>query len=103
MVSRTLCLATAIVFFVACSRHLNKYSYTGSVNTSGYQADTLAAPYETKSVKNFSKVVGWKGGETPVAPAGFTVTKYADGFDHPRWLYIADNGDVFVAESNTEL
>jgi len=53
--------------------------------------------------KNFSKVIGWKGGETPVAPAGFTVTKYADGFDHPRWLYIADNGDVFVAESNTEL
>jgi glucose/arabinose dehydrogenase len=31
------------------------------------------------------------------------VTKFADGFHHPRWVYVADNGDVFVAESNTIL
>jgi glucose/arabinose dehydrogenase len=39
----------------------------------------------------------------PVAPAGFTVSKFADGLDHPRWIYVAENGDIFVAESNTIL
>ena len=65
--------------------------------------DTLPPPYETKSVKNFSKVIGWKDGATPVAPPGFTVTKFADGLEHPRWIYVADNGDIFIAESNTIL
>ena len=62
--------------------------------------DTLPAPNATKSVMNFSDVIGWKQGELPVAPEGFIVTKYADGFDHPRWIYVGPNGDVFVAESN---
>ena len=66
-------------------------------------ADTLPAPYQTKSVKNFSKVTGWKNGEMPIAPKGFTVTKFADGLQHPRWIYVAKNGDVFIAESNTIL
>lgn len=65
-------------------------------------ADSLPAPFETKSTKNFSKVIGW-GDQTPVAPPGFTVTKFADGLQHPRWIYVADNGDIFVAESNTIL
>ncbi len=38
-----------------------------------------------------------------MAPAGFTVNKYAGDLSHPRWLYAAKNGDVFVAESNTVL
>ncbi len=62
--------------------------------------DTLPVPHATKSVMNFSDVIGWKDGEMPVAPEGFQVTKYADGFEHPRWVYIAPDGDVFVAESN---
>ena len=104
MLQRSLYIVSSMMILVtACSPRLNKDSYSGSVNTSGYQADTLAAPYETKSATNFSKVIGWKGGETPVAPSGFTVTKYADGFDHPRGLYVAENGDVFVSEANTEL
>jgi len=37
----------------------------------------------------------------PVPPKGFTVTKYADGFDNCRWMYITSNGDVLVAESNS--
>jgi glucose/arabinose dehydrogenase len=65
--------------------------------------DTLPAPYATKSTRNLSKVIGWDGGHTPVAPDGFTVEKYAEGFDNPRWLYVAPNGDVLVAESNTNL
>ena len=44
-------------------------------------------------------VVGWAEGAAPTAPAGFTVTRYAEGLDHPRWLYVLPNGDVLVSES----
>ncbi len=65
------------------------------------QTDTLSAAYESKSVKNFSDVIGWKDGEMPKAPAGFTVTKYADGLENPRKIYVLPNGDVLVAEAST--
>lgn len=72
-------------------------------NASVATTDTLPPPFATKSVMNFSNVIGWQNGEKPIAPAGFTVTLYADGFDNPRWMYQAPNGDVLVAESNTEV
>jgi glucose/arabinose dehydrogenase len=34
-------------------------------------------------------------------PDGFTVTKYAEDFDNPRWMYVTPNGDVLVGESNS--
>ncbi len=46
--------------------------------------------------------IGWDETGAPIAPAGFTVTRYAEGLDHPRWLYLMPNGDVMVAESSTE-
>ncbi len=63
-------------------------------------SEILPPPHATKSVKNFSHVIGWKG-ETPKAPDGFVVNKFADGLDNPRWMYITYNGDVLVAESNS--
>ena len=97
-------LFSAIFSSSACnSRKLNKGSYEGSVKTSGYDEKPLPQPYATGSSKNFSEVIGWKEDEKPVAPAGFVVTKFADGLSHPRWIYVGSNGDVFVAESNTIL
>ena len=61
----------------------------------------LPEPFATESVANYSDVVGWKEGETPKAPEGFKVTKYADGFENPRWMYVTPNGDVLVADSNS--
>jgi glucose/arabinose dehydrogenase len=65
------------------------------------QTDSLPQPNATKSVMNFSNVIGWKDGLTPTAPEGFTVTRYTDGFENPRWMYVTPNGDVLVAESNS--
>jgi glucose/arabinose dehydrogenase len=62
--------------------------------------DTLPQPFATKSVLDFSNVIGWQNGNTPKAPSGFNVTKFADGFNNPRWMYVVANGDVLVAESN---
>ncbi len=45
------------------------------------------------------EVAGWPAGAAPQAPAGFTVTRYAEGLDHPRWLLALPNGDVLVAEA----
>jgi glucose/arabinose dehydrogenase len=61
----------------------------------------LPAPYATKSVRNFSKVKGWKNDATPQAPANFYVTAYCSGLDNPRWMYVLPNGDLLVAESNS--
>ena len=49
----------------------------------------------------FEKARPWTANEHPTAPAGFVVTRYASGLDHPRWLYVLPNGDVLVAESST--
>jgi glucose/arabinose dehydrogenase len=49
-----------------------------------------------------AKVVRWAAGAAPRAAAGFTVSRYAEGLDHPRWLYVLPNGDVLVAESSTK-
>ena len=65
------------------------------------QKDTLPLPNATKSATNFSKVIGWQDGKMPIAPKGFAVSQYATGFQNPRWMYVAPNGDVLVAESNS--
>ncbi len=44
--------------------------------------------------------VGWSQGQTPVPAAGLRVQTFAEGLDHPRWLYRLPNGDILVAESN---
>lgn len=62
---------------------------------------TLPPPYATESKSNNSKVIGWPEGKTPIAPEGFTVTKFADGFENPRWTYIGPKNDIFVVESGT--
>ena len=43
---------------------------------------------------------GWPAGAKPVAAAGTTVSAFAVGLDHPRWVYVLPNGDVLVAETN---
>ncbi|WP_373997025.1 PQQ-dependent sugar dehydrogenase [Duganella vulcania] len=42
----------------------------------------------------------WQGQDRPRTAPGFSVTAYARGLDHPRWLYTLPNGDVLVAETN---
>ena len=49
---------------------------------------------------NIAPAKGWPSGRTPVAAEGMQVVPFADGLDHPRWLYVLPNGDVLVAESN---
>lgn len=88
-------IAIVVVSFSSCK--VEKQTTTQETSSS----NGLPAPYATKSAKNFSNVVGWKNGNTPKAPEGFTVKKYAEGFENPRWMYVTPNRDVLVAESNS--
>ncbi|UOQ97387.1 sorbosone dehydrogenase family protein [Hymenobacter sp. 5317J-9] len=72
-----------------------------TVQTPAAQAVRLPAPYATKSVSHRVEIVPWPAGRTPTAPAGFAVAEYAGQLDSPRWLYVAPNGDVLVAEAST--
>ena len=63
---------------------------------------TLPAPNATLlPTVNVAKVQRWAAGAKPVAAPGLQVAAFADGLDHPRWLYVLPNGDVLVAETNS--
>jgi len=49
---------------------------------------------------NIAPAKGWPVGASPQSPAGTHVTRFAEGLDHPRWVYVLPNGDVLVAETN---
>ncbi|MEQ7919270.1 sorbosone dehydrogenase family protein [Xanthomonas sp. WHRI 1810A] len=50
---------------------------------------------------NIAPAVGWAAGAKPTAAPGTQVAAFAEGLDHPRWLYVLPNGDVLVAETNS--
>ncbi|HSM96541.1 MAG TPA: sorbosone dehydrogenase family protein [Rhizomicrobium sp.] len=54
---------------------------------------------QTIPTMNVNSVEPWPLGAAPKAPAGFTVTRYAENLKHPRWVYVLPNGDVLVAEA----
>ncbi len=64
--------------------------------------DDLPPPYETKSVDNGPRLVEQPAGAQLRVPAGFKVEPYASGFDYPRFLLTAPNGDIFVTESHAD-
>ncbi len=85
-----------ILTFAACSN-----SHNSRQKPVSYSIEDLPEPYATPSVNNGPKVTGWPAGKTPVAPAGFSVTTFADSLDNPRWIYVGPNGDAFVSMANT--
>lgn len=102
MVLRTSRLAAtlAVLVLAACS-----HSAPGSSDPLiGFGPNPpLAAPHKSLfPTVAIPKVVGWPPGAAPKAPPGFVVTRFAEGLDHPRWLYVLPNGDVLAAESASE-
>jgi glucose/arabinose dehydrogenase len=62
----------------------------------------LPPPFHSESVEKGSKIIGWPKDRSPVAPAGFKVQRFAEGFNNPRQTYVAPNNDLFVVEANTK-
>ncbi len=61
-------------------------------------AQDLPKPYATPGVANSPERVARPAGVLPQVPAGFSVSVYAAGLRNPRWMAVAPNGDVFLAE-----
>ncbi len=61
----------------------------------------LPAPYATTSANNDpSRIIPRPANAWPQAPHGFQVQEFASGFDEPRLMRTAPNGDVFLADSS---
>lgn len=61
-------------------------------------AAQLPPPFETPWYRKPTRMVPFPEGRQPTVPAGFTVRVYADKLAMPRFMALAPNGDVFVAE-----
>ncbi|HLL44036.1 MAG TPA: sorbosone dehydrogenase family protein, partial [Segetibacter sp.] len=94
------------LFAVSCKNEPSKQEQNAgkeaTVETTQGQQVNLPAPFASESKTKFSNVIGWPQGKTPIAPQGFTVTKFAEGLNNPRNIYIAPNGDILVAEASTD-
>src|SRR5713101_351268 len=62
------------------------------------QKPQLPAPFATKSAGNGPDKAKPPEGFLPMVPAGFKVNIFATNFKRPRWLILAPNKDIFLAD-----
>ncbi len=73
---------------------------TASPTVFSYDPAKLASPFHTESARRSSRVVPQPANARLTVPKGFKVNVYAEGdFRYPRWMALAPNGDIFVADS----
>ena len=64
-------------------------------------AQQLPPPFATPWFRRITRVVALPDGHALTVPAGFTVSLYADKLQFARFMALAPNGDVFLAEPVT--
>ncbi|MFM0115295.1 PQQ-dependent sugar dehydrogenase [Paraburkholderia nemoris] len=88
--------ASLVLPLAACALGPSSSSDTGFGSS-----PAMPAPQSTFiPMVNIAPVQARPAGFVPTAPNGFSVTEFAGGLAHPRWLYTLPNGDVLVAESD---
>ena len=100
-------MALHLLVVIACAQTRKPAAEQNAKNPSNsspvhyeIKPDSLPPPNATRSAVNPPKVVPMPEGATLALPPGFEVAVYAEGnLEEPRWLALAPNGDVFVAES----
>jgi len=63
------------------------------------QKPHLPKPFATKSAGNGPDSVKPPAGFLPIVPEGFRINVFASDFRRPRWLTVAPNGDIFLADT----
>jgi glucose/arabinose dehydrogenase len=92
-----------LVLVIALAGGLAACGETSSLQVSDGTGPSPKLPEPNKTLMptvNIAPAIGWPDGAKPVAAAGTQVAAFAEGLDHPRWLYVLPNGDVLVAETN---
>jgi len=70
--------------------------------TTGPRPVLAEADAESIPTVAIAEPIGWKADEAPTPAPGLTVTRFAQGLAHPRTVYSLPNGDVLVAETNSQ-
>jgi glucose/arabinose dehydrogenase len=85
--------------FLACAyAHADALPITAGMGPN----PTLPPPQESLvPVVDVPHAKGWPKDAAPTAAPGLSVTAFARGLNHPRWLYVLPNGDVLVAQTDT--
>jgi len=63
------------------------------------QKPKLPAPFATHSAGNGPDKAKPPAGFLPTVPPGFRLNVFARNFKRPRWLTVAPNGDIFLADT----
>jgi glucose/arabinose dehydrogenase len=110
-IKRSFCIVGAAIAFAACGNAQtteNPTNKTGGPQVvyftkpavTSIDPAKLPAPFETKSVNRSSRVVPQPDDAKLYLPKGFKINVFAEGnFREPRWMALAPNGDVFLADS----
>jgi glucose/arabinose dehydrogenase len=94
---------TRLALLIMLAGTLAACGETSTLQVSDGTGPTPKLPEPNKTLiptVNIAPAIGWPDGAKPTAAAGTQVTAFAEGLDHPRWLYVLPNGDVLVAETN---
>ncbi len=63
---------------------------------------SLPKPYATPATGNQSDIIPRPAGVLPEVPRGFAVSLFAQNLTNARWMAVAPNGDVFLAEPSRD-
>ena len=81
-------------------KSLPKIEYFDKAVTNQIKPEDLPKPFATDSARMNSRVIEQPANAVLKVPKGFKVNVFAEGdFKYPRWMTLAPNGDVFVADS----
>jgi len=95
----------SVIVWLACAQSRSKNAAApadtpGELRHYNIKVADLPPPEVQRGPLNPSRVIPKPADAKLTVPPGFEVSTYAEGnFDRPRWLALAPNGDVFVAES----
>ena len=84
------------IFIASCLIAVAALAVIFLLNTGGWRTRIRARLQRTD---NWPVVVAPPPNFQPTVPPGFKVSVFAKDFTEPRWLAVAPNGDVFVADS----
>jgi len=94
---------TRLALLIMCAGTLVACGESSTLQVSDGTGPSPKLPEPNKTLiptVNIAPAIGWPEGAKPTAAAGTQVAAFAEGLDHPRWLYVLPNGDVLVAETN---
>ncbi|MCJ2182194.1 sorbosone dehydrogenase family protein [Novosphingobium sp. 1949] len=99
---KALAVFVVVVLAVAAFFAWTQYSNTSDLPieaTEGKDPQLVKPDPQTIPSVSLARTEGWGEGEAPKAAKGLTVTRFAQGLDHPRTMLTLPNGDVLVAET----